>query len=109
MCVLTHIGIFVYIWIFPKGKICCMRAFFSPLTLLHSERPKFYAISAFLSAIGLKTGVVYITELILGCRIVGFTHNLLLWPQISNCLRRKLRLMKKIGALRFFLCVFGFL
>ena len=32
-----------------------------------------------------------IAELILGCGIAGFTHNLLLWPQISNCLRRKLR------------------
>ena len=33
----------------------------------------------------------YYTELILGCGIAGFTHNLLLWPQISNCLRIKLR------------------
>ena len=33
------------------------------LTLLHSERPKLYAILAFLSAIGLKTRVL--------CRVGG--------------------------------------
>ena len=48
-------------------------------------------------------------ELILWCGIAGFTHNLLLWPQISNCLHRQLRKTTKIGTLRFFLCVLGFL
>ena len=37
-----------------KEKNCSQRSEFSPLTLLHSERPKLYAILAFLSAIGLR-------------------------------------------------------
>ena len=36
-------------------------------------------------------------ELILGCGIAGFTHNLLLWPQISNCLRRNYAKRRKLA------------
>ena len=37
------------------------------------------------------------SELILGCGIAGFTHNLLLWPQISNCPHRNYAKRRKLA------------
>ena len=40
-----------------KGNNLLIRAHFFPLTLLHSERPKLYAILAFQGAIGLNLSI----------------------------------------------------
>ena len=53
----------------------------------HFYEENSYVISCLLPL----NSTIAVSELILGCGIAGFTHNLLLWPQISNCLRRKLR------------------
>ena len=54
--IILHVPVFKHIMVHlvSKKRACFWRSKFDPLSLFHSDKPKFYTVLAFPSAVGLR-------------------------------------------------------